>query len=118
MRPAVLAAIGSLILASPLQAQITGDVRDAAGPVAGARVRVQGECTFAISDKRGHFRLSSPATTGRVTAWKDGYAIAAAPLAKPLLQLALIRLPAEDNPEYEWIEPGPDPKRVNDCANC
>jgi hypothetical protein len=98
---------------------VGGDVRDERGPVAGARVRIQGAAESCLSDHDGRFQLRvERAKSPTITAWKKGYAIAARPLGKAPLQLSLTRLPALDNPDYEWIDPAPHPKRANNCANC
>jgi hypothetical protein len=96
-----------------------GHVRDAAGPVAGARVRWQGHPSFVLSAADGSFRLpGGPIRPTRVTASKPGYRIAAAePTMRPL-DLRLEPLPAEDNESYAWIDPHPDPSRPTNCGNC
>jgi hypothetical protein len=98
---------------------IQGQVGDDQGPVAGARVGLQGQCPAVLSDKEGRFRLAGPARKpGRVTAWKEGYTIAAAPADRQPLTLRLTRLPAEDHEDYAWVDPTPDPKKANNCGNC
>src|SRR5688572_12745482 len=80
---------------------VAGSVSDAAGPVAGARVHLQGQCEFADTDKNGAFRLPASAKPpAHVTAWKKGYAIAATPLKPGPLRLKLVRLPTEDDEDY------------------
>src|SRR5947209_4098133 len=96
---------------------VSGRVSDGLRPVAGARVRFQGECPATRTDARGYFRLRRPARTGRVTAWKEGFGIAgASPLRRPL-ELTLKRLPDGDDEDYRWIDPTPDPARANNCGN-
>lgn len=113
----VAAVLGGSASAPP--DDITGEVRDNDGPVAGAHVRIQGACTFTSTDKHGRFRLgAAEKAAGRVTAWKTGYAIAATAPGKPLLRLSLVPLPAKDNPDYTWIDPAPDPKTKHNCGNC
>ncbi len=90
-------------------------MRDAAGPVAGACVRFKATAISALSDRGGAFRL--PRRSGRVTASKDGYLIAGARAESPLT-LTLKRLPAEDNEEYQWVDPAPDLAGRHNCANC
>jgi hypothetical protein len=34
------------------------------------------------------------------------------------LTIRLVRLPAEDNTEYEWVNPEPNPVEVHNCGNC
>src|SRR5271166_1161235 len=98
---------------------LVGGVADACGPVAGARVRVQGQCQWAVTDADGRFRLAaSPERRLRVTAWKEGHGIAAAPTGHQPLQLTLVPLPAVDNDAYEWVAPTPNPAAPNNCGNC
>jgi hypothetical protein len=107
-----------------LPSAVVGEVRDAHGPVAAARVRWQGECTAFPSDRSGRFRLSPtggltpPARRTRVTAWKDGYGIGSAAAGAGPLRIFLTPLPAADNEDYAWIDPTPDPARPNNCGNC
>lgn len=98
-------------------AGLRGEVGDQRGPVAGARVRWQGEKEARLTDAHGRFDL--PAGKGRrVTAWKDGYTIAAVPADRRPLRLTLRRLPAEDHEDYAWIDPAPDRQRAGACGNC
>jgi hypothetical protein len=53
-----------------------------------------------------------------VTAWKEGYTIAASPVGHAPLQLTLRRLPEADHDDYVWVDPTPDPKRATACGNC
>jgi hypothetical protein len=94
-----------------------GVVTDTAGPMPGAVVRYQGHCPAVRSDARGHFRLP-PKSTGRVTAWKSGYVIAAAPADRPPVHLHLTPLPTGDNEDYAWLDPTPDASRPLHCGNC
>jgi hypothetical protein len=84
---------------------ITGEVRDAQGPVACARVRIQGQRDSVQTDRTGHFQLPPVHPPGRVTAWKEGYLIAGASGASSPLVLNLQRLPAEDAEGYDWVAP-------------
>ncbi len=95
---------------------VTGQVFDADGPVAGARVRVKGTTITARTDAQGRFCFAQ-SVVGRVTAWKDGYFIGGAPLESPLT-IRLSRLPSEDNADYEWVDPEPNPAEVHNCGNC
>jgi hypothetical protein len=88
-----------------------------AGPVAGARVRLRGTASSTTTDASGRFRL--PAAPGRrVTAAADGFLIAGARGIDAPLNLRLTPLPREDNPEYEWVDPAPDPAGSHNCGNC
>ena len=97
--------------------EINGAVRDHSGPVAGAIVRIKGTAITSSTGADGHFRLSHK-RTGRVTAWKDGYLIAGAPLGSPFLALRLVPLPPDDHDDYRWVDPAPDPAKSGNCANC
>jgi nitrate/TMAO reductase-like tetraheme cytochrome c subunit len=99
------------------QPVVTGLVRDEQGPVAGARVRFQGEGSAALTDRAGRFSLPA-GKARRLTAWKEGYVIAAVPADRRPLCLTLARLPAEDHEDYSWIDPTPDAKRPAACGNC
>jgi hypothetical protein len=116
--PAVLAG-GWLLAGSPAPDAVSGRVKDDHGPAAGARVRFQGKCPAATTDREGHFRLPAAAHAGRrVTAWKQGYAITASPADRRPLALTLTRLPAVDHEDYSWIDPRPDPHGASNCGNC
>lgn len=99
------------------QKYLTGRVVDDDGPIEGARVRFQGEFLVVRTDKTGRFRL--PLRSGnlpRVTAAKDGYFIAGTAASSPHLHLE--RLPAEDNENYRWVDPSPEPAHAQNCGNC
>ncbi|MBI2807588.1 MAG: hypothetical protein HYX68_21615 [Planctomycetes bacterium] len=87
---------------------------DDTGPVAGARVGWQGECRRVTTDSAGRFFLPASPGGKRLIASKPGYRIAAG--SSDSLRLA--PLPREDNLDYAWIEPHPDPVQINNCANC
>jgi len=87
--------------------------------VAGALVRLQGDKEAVPSDRRGRFRLSVPGHVPRaITAWKQGYRIAAAQPDTHPLQLHLVPLPRVDHEDYTWIDPAPDPLKPTQCGNC
>jgi hypothetical protein len=98
---------------------VAGCVTDRAGPIAGARVRWQGDGSFANTDAAGQFLL--PARHGqsrRVTASKPGYRVASiVPESRPIM-LQLEPLPASDNDAYEWLSPHPDASQGGNCGNC
>ena len=110
--------LGLLLLTLPVShwAILRGRVVDADGPIGGARVRFQSTPTVARTDAYGRFRLPA-AVSGRVTAWKEGYFIGGSPSESSSL-IHLTRLPSEDNAEYEWVDPAPDPSAIHNCANC
>lgn len=115
--PAVL--VGMALLALPIARLnlIEGRVFDEVGPVAGARVRLKGTRTFTHTDAEGRFSLPQAASGRRVTAWKTGYLIGGARREGPL-ELRLTRLPAEDDPDYAWVDPAPDAGQIHNCGNC
>ncbi len=107
---------GGYLLGSP---GISGEVTDGATPVAGARIRYQGERTATVTDHHGRFRL--PAGSGRprrVTAWKQGYSIAATSANGRDLHLSLTPLPTVDSDAYAWVDPAPNSAQPNNCGNC
>jgi hypothetical protein len=106
------------LLAPPTLGGVDGVVLGPAGPVAGARVRWQGKAAHAISDARGHFRLTLPGAAAElVTASKPGYLIATAAASQGPLRLTLAPLP-EDNEHYAWVSPHPGVDSAQSCGNC
>jgi hypothetical protein len=94
-------------------------VTNGSGPVAGARVRVQGQGCLSWTDDRGRCSLPpSPRRSGRITAWKEGYGIASIPANGNLRHLQLMPLPAVDNDDYQWLDPTPNLGKPNNCGNC
>jgi hypothetical protein len=114
---ALLASLAALARPSARTALIEGRVVDEAGPIAGARVRLKGTATTTRTDGGGRFHLPQASDDRRVTAWKPGYFIGGSRLGGPL-SIRLTRLPAEDDADYEWIDPAPDAGQVHNCANC
>lgn len=66
------------MLAAPQTPRLAGEVRTKDGPLAGARVRFQGDATSVITDNKGSFLLPVVEKRQRITAWKDGFFIAGA----------------------------------------
>src|SRR2546425_349320 len=98
---------------------LSGRVTDGRAAVTGARVRYQGGCTAALTDRHGVFHLPAPpGRARRGTAWKEGYSIAATPADGHDLVLALPPLPVLDDDSYAWVDPTPAPARPNNCGNC
>jgi hypothetical protein len=96
---------------------LKGQVRDATGPVAGARVRVKGATAFTTTDVEGRFRLKTTQPAERITAWKEGHVIGGTRPGSPLV-IHLHLLPQEDHADYEWVDPVPRPGEVHNCGNC
>jgi hypothetical protein len=114
----VFALLYSLCPPSSQTPDVIGRVTDGPHPIAGARVRFQGHCPSTQSDADGRFRLPRPAGKARLTVWKQGFAIAGASDLRRPLELTLTPLPVEDDEDYRWTDPTPDPARKNNCGNC
>lgn len=98
-------------------ASIQGQILDEDGPLAGARVRYKGTAIRTQTDARGRFRLPHSGSAQRVTAWKQGYFIGGSQLSSsPVIYLT--RLPAKDNPLYDWVDPTPNPAESLNCGSC
>ena len=98
---------------------VSGWVVDAAGPVSGATVRIQGTTNQTLSDAQGHFVLGAlrAGETVSVSAWKHQYYCAkAGPFVAPDrdLRLTLRRYQTTDNPSYRWVPP----IGGNSCMSC
>ena len=89
----------------PEVGELTGEVRDENGPVAGAVVRIKGKSNSVESDRHGRFHLPTPRGTEHVTASKDGYLIAGVSAKAKPLALHLERLPVGDCERYLWVDP-------------
>lgn len=100
--------------------EVTGEVRDDQGPIAGAVVRFKGSPVAVTTDDHGRFHLpnSHARTSKHITASKDGYFIAGAPASTTPLVLQLAHLPVEDCERYAWVDPTPDRRRPMNCGNC
>jgi hypothetical protein len=110
-----------VLLPGPPQARpvVSGEVRDAAGPVRGARVRFKGNSTSALTDALGRFQLPGPfGDSTRVTAAHEGTLITGALAGQRPLSLRLTPLPAGDCERYRWVDPDPDPRQPHNCGNC
>lgn len=87
---------------------VSGLVRDARGPVAGAVVRLQGTPVRAVSDAEGRFVLEGPSGRGSLslTAFAPGYFIAgpvSASWGDREVSILLERHAGRDHPEYRWV---------------
>jgi hypothetical protein len=120
--PLLILLAGALLyhlVPNPTDGTLTGIVRDNNGPVAGALVRIKGDSLAVRTDAEGRFSLRRQAMPGdHITAWKAGYLIAGVPVDVSPLLLTLPRLPLEDNEEYPWVDPTPDPASKQNCGNC
>ncbi|MCI0684540.1 MAG: cytochrome c family protein [Gemmataceae bacterium] len=106
--------VGLATLSPPSCDAVHGIVTSDAGPVAGAIVRWQGATDAAHTDEHGRFKLSRARRQHVITAAKPGFLIAAG--SPPRLHLAPV--PDDDNDDYAWIDPTPDPGHANNCGNC
>lgn len=111
----------ALLAAEP--APISGVVRDAAGPVAGATVRVQRTTASAKTGERGEFTLKGFAAAPLIalTAFAPGYYIAGPVTARPgdtNVSITLKKHPADDNPGYEWLSAHTSSGQDSACQNC
>lgn len=98
---------------------ISGQVLSNSEPVEAARVRIQGEPSFVLTDDRGRFTLWRPQSgASRVTAAKEGHFIAGASAESRPLMIELTRLPEVDDEDYAWTSPEPNPDSPGNCGNC
>jgi hypothetical protein len=117
---AVFLALANSLLFSPKPARkLRGFVLTETEPAAGAKVRFQGLSIAGTSKSDGTFELPVLShTSGKITAWKEGFFIGGSPVdAKPLI-VNLTPLPNHDSENYKWVEPGPDASRAQNCGNC
>ena len=102
-----------------LVGQVSGEILDQDGPVAGATVRIQATLNQTLTDEQGRFALSGlpmnqPLT---ISAWKDGYYCAKITGILPPrkdISLTLRLYQTNDNPSYTWIPPTGEIS----CASC
>jgi hypothetical protein len=98
---------------------VAGEVRDSAGPVAGARVHFKGASSAVWTDAQGRFHLPyRPKESTRVTAAKEGYFIAGTRTDALPLKLLLTPLATEDHEDYRWVDPVPTPGQRHNCGHC
>jgi hypothetical protein len=116
---AIAIAWRSVRLTSATAQQVVGQVLDDSQPVSEVRVRYKGQADFALTDDQGRFSLAGPPEPGAVvTAAKEGYVISGAPASPRPIEIRLTALPATDNPDYQWIDPAPNPTATGACGNC
>jgi len=87
-------------------------------PLPGARLVVQGTGRrYAASGRRPSWLRAGAGV--RLTGWAQGHYISSATVGPAgRVGIRLRRLPAEDNPDYHWVHPGPNPADELACANC
>jgi hypothetical protein len=115
---ALLAGLAGLVLPAFRTSFVEGIVGEDDGPLAGVRVRYKGEAIYTVTDAAGRFHLPERSPSRQVTAWKQGYFIGGTRSSSSLLTIPLVRLPGEDNDEYEWVDPAPNAAAIHNCANC
>jgi hypothetical protein len=104
--------------AHPTQ-KLSGRVLSGNEPVEGATVRFQGHILSALSKSDGAFALPVLShSSSRITACKEGFFIGSCSADADPLIVKLTRLPANDNENYAWVQPNPDPARSQNCGNC
>jgi mono/diheme cytochrome c family protein len=119
MRLLLLLAVPAAIWA----ADISGTVRDSAGPVAGATVRVQGTSVATRTGAGGEFSISArpDAVLVALTAYAPGYYIAGPVIARPgdrNVALTFKKHNTDDDATYEWLSAFSAPGRDSACQNC
>ncbi len=102
---------------------ISGVVRDADAPVAGAVVRVQTTDISTNTDDQGRFTLSElpSGETLAITAWAPGYFISGLQQVKPGRQGITLELTPHaktDNPAYAWVSAFSSAGEEGNCQNC
>jgi hypothetical protein len=117
-------------LCSPLPStDVSGLVRDANGPVAGATVRVKATDNKVFTDEEGHFVLTGLSANEPVvlTAWAEGYYIGGGQ-AKYVpgdsdIEIVLTAHSDLDNSDYAWLSAFAsagyeDSGEATNCENC
>lgn len=95
---------------------VAGEVTAQGTALGGAWVRFKGTTTSTTTDDWGRFAITG--TGRRLTAAAPGHFIAGAAVTGPRVNLSLRPVPAEDHPDYTWVDPTPHPKDDHRCANC
>ncbi len=106
--------------------RLSGTVVTADGvtPVAGAFVTTRNGPVHATTGRDGTFTLALPANRSgeelEVTAWAEGFFIAAAEATPPAsgLVIALRPLHTEDHSERDWVDPRPASGDDGACGQC
>lgn len=116
--------LGLILLNTPREQIAHGVIRDEAGTITGAVVRLRGSDRYVLTDAQGAFWLpiESNDDRTRLTAWASGYFIAGADLADFtdsdggvfLLQAH----PTNDNPDYVFVSPLLDTDNPTACFHC
>jgi hypothetical protein len=107
----------------PPPGTVTGMVVDAAGPVAGATVRVRATATATTTDAAGRFVLTDLPSGEEIdlTAWAPGYYIAGGQTILPGTDgvvLTLIPHSVRDSADYDWLSAFASAGADGNCENC
>jgi hypothetical protein len=106
-----LGGLGALLtcLSAAPTGTVTGVVVDAAGPVAGATVRVRATENVTLTTPEGRFSLGMllEGHEIEITAWAEGYYIASIPVTPTVADITLVLRPHHtmDHPTYSWASP-------------
>jgi hypothetical protein len=118
----LIAGIGvGALLVGAASGTVSGTVLDAAGPVAGANVRVRATQNATNTDANGNFVLSAlnEGEQVEVTAWADGYYVANTYVTPTISGITLTLRPYHtvDHPDYVWTSPISGTSS-GACGNC
>ncbi len=114
----LLVLLAAHFLAAAFAPFVEGTVTDENGSVARAAVGWQGKRLRVTTDAAGRFRLPWVPASRRLIATKADYCIASVGSSQRTVALRLEHMPTEDNRDYRWIDPQPNPAEANNCANC
>ena len=111
------------LLFSQTERLLTGIVTNGNKPVAGAVIRWQASENFVLSDNEGKFEivLKTQQVSNLLTAWKEGFFNGGieVKLGTKSVEIVLANLPEKDNPDYEWVDPVPNPNDdIKNCGDC
>jgi len=124
----VVLVLAVLVQSAP-SASVTGLVRDANGPVAGATVRVKTTTNSTTTDSKGRFMLAGlePNEPVVLTAWAKGYYIGGGDTEYlpdvSNVEIILTKHSDQDNPDYAWLSAFANAGYVgsgedSNCENC
>jgi hypothetical protein len=124
----VVLVLAVLVQSAP-SASVTGLVRDADGPVAGATVRVKTTANSTTTDSKGRFMLAGlePNEPVVLTAWAKGYYIGGGDTEYlpdvSNVEIILTKHSDQDNPDYAWLSAFANAGYVgsgedSNCENC
>ncbi|MCP4166315.1 MAG: hypothetical protein GY759_10530 [Chloroflexi bacterium] len=118
----MLVAIVTIVAFALIPIEVSGEVRTGTTPISGAVVRQRATENTTITDENGRFelRLQGFPLHKTVTAWAEGYYIAAADVSLLRREGELILRPhtATDHPDMAWLPSDADPDVELACGNC